>query len=155
MLTAASACLAADSTTIATAREVKRLTVEEARRGDAVLLKGIVTHVAPEWNGFTLQDNTDGVYVAWSESVAQLKPGQRVEVQGRVFAGNFAPAVRAGKVAIAGDGGMPPAATVGWQRLATGACDNNYVEVQGVVRSAGMVAPPVWSWPALALRVDV
>jgi PAS domain S-box-containing protein len=155
ILTTTAVCLAADSTPFTTARDVKRLTAEEARGGAAVLLTGVVTTVTPEWNGFALQDSTDGVYVSWSKAVAQLRVGQRVKVRGRVFAGNFAPAVRAENVAVLGNGEMPHAASVGWQRLATGTCDNNYVEVQGVVRSAANVAPPVWSWPALALRIDI
>lgn len=140
---------------LTSARQVKRLGVDEARRGEVVKLRGIVTFVAPEWNGFSLQDETDGIYVAWSEAVKQLRLGQRVEVEGRTEAGNFAPALRAAKVTVTGDGPMPKAAPVSWQRLAAGACDNTYVEVAGVVRSAEMMAPPARSWPVLALRIDL
>ncbi len=50
---------------------------------------------------------------------------------------------------------MPSAKRTDWQQLATGACDNNYVEVQGVVRSVGAVHPPAWQWDATALRLDI
>jgi PAS domain S-box-containing protein len=141
--------------TLTAAAQIKNLTLEEARRGPDVVLKGIVTHIAPEWSGFALQDGTDAIYVAWTEAAPSLSLGQSVEVSGQAIAGNFAPSVRASAVRILTGGAMPTAAKISWEQLSTGACDNRYVEIAGVVRSARPVGPPEWSWPALALRIDV
>jgi PAS domain S-box-containing protein len=147
--------LGCNADSLTTAGQVKRLTAEALESHPTVLLTGIVTQPVPEWSGFSLQDSTNGVYVAWTEAVAQLKAGQRVEVSGRAVSGNFAPGVKADRVRILGDGAMPRASKVSWQSLSTGACDNNYVEVEGVVRGTRMVGSPEWNWPALEVRLDL
>lgn len=116
-------------------------------------LTGVVTDVIAEWTGFTFQDGTDGIYVAWGRA-GQLQPGQQVEVDGAAMAGNFAPGVEAGDVRVLGEAPLPAAAKITPQQFATGACDNRYVEVEGIVRSARRTGPPAWGWPALALRID-
>lgn len=144
------------ATTLTTAAQVEALTTEEARKGTAVLLKGVITQVVPEWWGFSLQDAGAGVYVAGgTPETANLRPGQVVEVEGRAGPGNFALMVVASRVRVIGESRLPSGRPVTWQRLSTGDCDNDYVEVEGVVRSAGVVEPPVWEWRALAMRLDV
>lgn len=135
---------------------VKRLSADEANRHAPVLIHGVVTQVLPEWWGFSLQDATDGVYVAVGKPLPPgLQVGQAVEVEGQTFAGNFAPVVKAENIRVLGTAPMPHAQRVNWPALATGACDNEYVEVQGIVRSAGLVEPPAWEWRAVALRLDL
>jgi PAS domain S-box-containing protein len=141
--------------TLTTAAQVKNLTLEEARRGPDVALKGAITHIPPEWRGFALQDGTEAIYVAWTAAAPTLSLGQSVEVRGRAIAGGFAPAVQASAVRIVDRGAMPTAAKVSWEQLSTGACDNRYVEIAGVVRSARPAGPPEWQWPALSLRIDL
>jgi PAS domain S-box-containing protein len=138
-----------------TAAQVKQLTAEEARRSPEVVVTGVVTHLVPEWNGFALQDATAAIYIAWTAELPRLAVGQSVEVRGTAIAGNFAPGVKALSVRVAGPGVMPPAAKVSWQDLATGACDNRYVEVAGIVRSVRAVGPPEWKWPALSMQIDI
>jgi len=141
---------------LTTATQVKRLSMQEAAARQEAVLRGVVTQVIPEWWSFSLQDSTGGVYVSSGVPLpAELQVGQAVAIDGHTAPGNFAPTVRASAIRILGPARMPPARPVTWQNLATGGCDNDYVEVQGVVRSAGMVGPPAWEWRAAALRLDL
>ena len=137
---------------LSTVRAIKQLTIEDARRVPPVRLTGVVTSVVPEWGGFSLQDSTEGIYIAWPGAVADLRLGQWVEVEGRAMPGNFAPGVNADRVRVIGEGAMPAPEKVTWQRFSTGACDNTYVEVEGVVRTTGILWSPE---PALSMRLDV
>ncbi len=147
---------AGTATPLTTTNQVKRLSMEEARQAPSVVLKGSVTAFVPEWSSFSLQDRTGAIWVAGGAALREkLKPGQVVEVQGHAGTGNFAPIVEAGSVRVLGEGELPQARPAGWETLSSGMCDNDYVEVTGVVRSVGIVEPPAWSWRAGALRLDL
>ncbi len=136
--------------------DVHSLPAGRAAEAYPVSVEGIVTQTMPEWNGFALQDSTDAVYV----SVVAAHPvlpsiGQRVEVRGHTDAGNFAPLIRGDAIRILGPGSFPKPAHIDWKTLSSGACDNDYVEVEGVVRSASPVQPPRWRWPATEIHIDL
>ncbi len=136
--------------------QVKRLPAEEAAAARPVALGGVVTQLFPEWGGLALEDDTAAVYVELGTArTRDLRPGQFVLVEGRTMRGNFAPAVRAERIRIVRTASLPAAKPVSWRQIASGGCDNDYVEVEGVVRSVGPVAPPAWDWSATALRLDI
>jgi PAS domain S-box-containing protein len=136
---------------------VHHLSRSDAAKALPALLRGTVTAVMPEWGGFALQDATDGLYV----SAAQMNPrpnlqvGQRVELSGQSHPGNFAPIVVAESVRVLGTGPLPEPIRARWRYISSGACDNSYVQVEGVVRSVAAMGPRAWSWPATALHIDV
>lgn len=147
---------AAIAALLSSAAAIKKLSPEEAGEARKVVLTGVVTQVIPEWWAFTVQDSTDGIYVSAGGPIPSgLTVGRAVRVEGTTARGNFAPSVRAKGISILGAAAMPKAARVNWAEFATGGCDNNYVEVEGVARSSGPVEPPAWEWPALAVRIDV
>lgn len=144
------------ATGLTTAFQVHHLSATEAAKSESVTLRGVVTQYIPEWSGFSLQDSTDAVYVSASSADAPpLRVGQVVLVEGRTSAGSFAPSVIASRVRVLGEAPLPPPEPATWQKLSSGACDNEYVQIEGVVRTAGAVAPPAWGWRALALSVDI
>jgi PAS domain S-box-containing protein len=110
----------------------------------------------PEWGGFAFQDATDGIYVSATILGSPLPSiGQRLEIHGRSAAGNFAPIIAAKDIKFLGPGTLPKAEVADWQYISSGACDNDYVAVEGIVRSVASVKPPRWSWPATLLRIDM
>lgn len=111
----------------------------------------------PEWSGFAVQDESDALYVSTTRMAAQpaLQVGQRVEIQGRTSPGNFAPIVNAETVRVLGTGPLPAPIQATWSYISSGACDNNFVQVKGVVRSQSAMNPRFWYWPATALHIDV
>src|ERR1044071_4342141 len=86
---------------LTTAADVKRLSAEQAKSAPPVVLTGVITQVVPEWWAFSLQDRTDGVYVASSGPLAaDVQVGRTVRVYGEVMRGNFAPSVRASRISL-------------------------------------------------------
>lgn len=136
--------------------DIHDLPAKQAAQAYPVEVRGIVTQVMPEWSGFAFEDATDGVYVAAGSINAPLPAvGQRLEIHGRTAPGNFAPVIVAAAIKLLGPGRLPEPLLADWHYISSGACDNDYIEVEGVVRSAVPVRPPRWSWPATALHIDL
>lgn len=125
-------------TTVAAAAEVwPNLTGE----GPPVQIEGIVTGVMPS-GAFRLHDGNAGIYVSKSTAGQLIKPSDRVMVSGLLRAGGFSPWLLPLEVVRLGEGEYPPAPPVPYHVLASGAADNQWLEVEGVVRSAELLSPP-------------
>lgn len=145
-----------ESGLLKSAAQVHRLSSQAAGQHLPVQLQGIVTQTMPDWDGFALQDKTDAVFVTGDVvKTLALHAGDRVQVQGTTGPGNYAPMVFVSAIKVLGSGPLPAARPVDWQFLSSGACDNEYVSVTGVVRSAVSVDSPVWRWRATAIHIDV
>jgi PAS domain S-box-containing protein len=144
-----------NSVRLETAAQVHRLSYAAAGSHLPVVLHGTVTQFIPEWNGFSLQDATDAVYVYGAGISLHLQAGDRVELHGNSETGNYAPLVRLTQISILGHGALPDPRPVDWRYLSSGACDNEYVSITGVVRAVVPVSPPRWRWDATAIHVDV
>jgi PAS domain S-box-containing protein len=143
-------------TQLSSADAVKHLTAKEAAAHPYARVRGIVTAYFPEWTGFSIQDNGTALYIMGDDALnGPLLPGQFVEVEGQAEPGNFAPLVHASRVRVLAGGRSLTAHKAGWEKLSTGACDNDYVQVQGVIRSVRTVEPPQWDWKAFALHLDL
>ncbi len=117
-------------------------------------MRGVITASFPEWAGFALQDQTGAIYISAGDVIGfKAETGQAVEVDGIASPGNFAPAVRAEQIRILANVPFPAAKSVGWRELSSGSCDNDYVEVEGTVRSVERVDRPIWEWNALAIKL--
>jgi signal transduction histidine kinase len=64
-----------------------------------------------------------------------VKPGDRVEIEGRSAPGLFAPIVDRPRVRLLAQGALPPARRLHADELVTGQEDGQWVEVEGLVRS--------------------
>ena len=119
-------------------------------------MRGVVTQTMPEWLGFSVQDDTDAVYVSVPDARIPLpRTGDKVEVRGQTSEGNFAPTIQADSVIRLGAGTFPTPLVGTWSTLSSGACDNRLIEITGVVRSVTAVEPPRWRWRATAMHIDL
>ena len=126
---------------LTTTEQVRWLTPAEANRRYPVKLRAVVTFLLgqPSEASGNLQDAAGGVY-AWHlvSSVAGiiLKPGDFCEIEGETSAGAFSPGIDCRKLTVLGRGQFPEPARPGWNELANGSLDAQWVEVEGIVLSA-------------------
>lgn len=118
------------------ATQVRTLGPAEAAQQLPVRLRGVVIGEAePGGEGFALHDGTVGIYLRGSASVvAQLQPGDLVEVEGVTDPGEFAPFVRMRQLRKVGTAQVPEPRSVTFEEIASGRLDSQWVEVRGVVR---------------------
>jgi signal transduction histidine kinase len=123
-----------------TIAQIRDLSALQAARGFPVVVKGVVTYYesdAAEQLQF-VQDGSAGVYVGLAvnrlNSLASV--GTLVEISGYTAPGGFAPIIEAETVRRIGPAKYPSATPAPFQLLMTGAEDSQWVELNGVVRSA-------------------
>jgi len=121
---------------ITSVEQVRRLPVEEARRGLPVRIRGVVTDARNSFyeDQMSLQDDTGGVFVSL-ESITNEAPafGEFWEVAGYSGAGDFAPVVMADRVRLLGDGSLPEPVRPSWNELVNGSRDVQWAELRGQV----------------------
>ncbi len=113
----------------------------EAERHYPVHLRGTLTYFdqrVPTAAFRFVQDDTAGIYFypQTSEEMTNLATGQLVEIEGLTGQGEFAPVVQARQIRILGEGKFPAARPVTFEELISGHEDSQFVETEGVVRSA-------------------
>lgn len=118
-----------------TAASIISLSLEQAKLGGPVLLRGVVTQAVSA--GITVQDRTSGIWV-YTEDWDRFSQGDLVEVRGAVGPGLFSPAVIASSVRKIGRAALPKPKVVGFRELSSGIDDSQFVSVTGVVRSMGI-----------------
>ena len=124
-----------DLPTLTRVSDVRSLSPEEADRGYPVSVEGIVTYYHPEWFILFIQDGTAGIYVdPHGLKEFQMRAGQRVELQGRTSAGNYAPLIADPHLTVREEIAMPPPQKVAVGDLLTGTQDSQWIEVEGIVR---------------------
>ncbi len=131
----------ANGATLTTARQAHDLPLEEAARGYPVRLRAVVTYYDPNIDkrhvALFVHDSSGDVYVSLSSPPpAFLQAGTLVEINGFSGAGDFAPIVARAVVTVIGLSRVPAQAPpVSLSKLLTGACDGQWVEVEGIVHS--------------------
>jgi len=128
--------------TLTTAREVHRLSNQEAARLYPVHLRGVVTFFDSN-QGTTragllfVHDATGVIFVMCApDSTLSLPTGSLVDLLGESAPGEFAPIVVHPQIKVIGYAGLPPnPARPSFHRLLSGAEDGQWVEVEGVVHS--------------------
>lgn len=83
-----------------------------------------------------IQDSTGGIYVNPEGTTVDFHPGQYVEIDGRSGLGDFASEVVNPKIQVLGDAPLPAPEMVSGDEFVTGVHDSQYVELEGIVRSA-------------------
>ena len=112
---------------------VFRLSPEEAERGSALQLTGVVTCVLPELSAFVIQQGDNGIYVMDGSLDATNPPavGERVEIEGVTGIG----VAKARVVNRLGAVHLPEPVSATWRQLLNGSLTARRVEFAGVVES--------------------
>jgi signal transduction histidine kinase len=113
---------------------IKQLKPAEATRGYPVRLQGVVTFQ----NGVrdaVIHDGSDGIFVARTNALFDLRQGERVEVRGVTGHAGYAPRVEAEHIAVLGTNELPTPRHLSFDWLNSGREDCQWVEVCGVVRA--------------------
>lgn len=125
-----------------TAREIRRLSAEEAGERRPVELSGVVLgQVEPFGESLVLRDDTDSIYLLGDESlISPFSPGDTIEVKGHTVTGSFAPFVRVDAARKTGTSPLPEPTRVASDDLFAKGLDAQWVVVAGVIRDL-KVAP--------------
>lgn len=103
-------------------------------------IEGVVTGTMPN-GAFRLHDGDMGIYVTKSAEGLNLIPGDRVMVSGVLRQGGFSPWLFPHQVMTLGKGAFPEAKSASYHLLASGAADNQWLEIEGVVRAVDIAEP--------------
>ncbi len=152
LLLAAPLCPAADDTPaiapapVAIARpvltnaiQVLELPADQLALSNHVRLRGVMTFVDPGARYGFVQDETAGVAVFWTNRLPPAAAGQLVELEGKADANVYAPTISQPVFHHIGPGEFPKPLKVSFPDLRAGRADCQWVEVDGLVRSATMM----------------
>jgi len=127
--------------TLTRIQDIRQLTPAQAEAGYPVRVRAVVTYYDPRppndpsGGDLFIQDSTAGIFV---DAVTQLSlhPGQLVVVDGVSAGPDFAPQIAKPRVTVLGEGELPGAQRVSFDRMASAGEDSQWVEIQGIIRSA-------------------
>jgi len=126
---------------LTTARAIHALSLDQARLGYPVHLRGVVAYYDPYLDFpqpiLMVMDGTGSVFVKLpKQSDLRLKAGERVLVTGETIPGGFAPDVGHPRVEVLGESRLPEKAPLrSLASLLHGAEDAPWVEMEGVVHA--------------------
>ena len=125
---------------LTTIAKIRGLSAEEAARGFPIDVRGVVTFDEADSDDVLhfVQDGTAGIYVDLSDMGSNVLPpvGTSIELWGFTQPGGFAPVIEVQGLRVIGPGKFPNATLTASQLLMTGTLDSQWVELNGVVRSA-------------------
>jgi signal transduction histidine kinase len=125
---------------VTTVAEAFRLWPDLAGDDQPVHLEGIVIGTMPN-GAFRLHDGELGLYATKSAAGRQLQPGDRVAVSGLLRRGGFSPWITPSEIVPLGRGAFPEARPASYSVLASGSADNQWLEIEGIVRSVDVPEP--------------
>jgi two-component system, sensor histidine kinase and response regulator len=139
-----------DLPTLTQIDQVRRLNLEQAKRGYPVRLRAVVTYYASQGFDFLsqetppappapdmfIQDSTAGIWVNVPLGASPAQAGQLIEIEGVSEAPDFAPQIGKPRWKVIGRAPMPLARRTTFERMASTMEDSQWVEIEGVVRSA-------------------
>jgi diguanylate cyclase (GGDEF)-like protein len=134
------------------ARDVRSLPPEQARRALPLHVRGIVTNLSGWKNSFFFQDDTAGISVDRRDTTS-VRPGDEVEIDGETAPGLFAPVIISNKVRVVGHRPLPPPPLLRFEEIANGQKDAQWIAVRGIIRSAKI--EPSWGRQVLFLNIDL
>ncbi|HME00706.1 MAG TPA: response regulator [Terriglobia bacterium] len=124
-------------------REIRQLTPVQAQAGYPVHVRAVVTFYDPQGSrpggsdpDLFVQDSTAGIWVDTKGMRLSLRQGQLVEIEGVSAAPDLAPQVAKPRVVVVGEASLPVAQRVSFDRVASASEDSQWVEVEGIIRSA-------------------
>ncbi len=117
------------------AADIRQLTFDKAKQGYPVHVRAVVTYYDPKSDLF-VQDSSAGIWVEMGGATAALKIGDFIDLQGVSSFADFAPQIAQPRITVLGTAPLPSATPAPYERLASGAEDSQWVEVEGIVHQA-------------------
>jgi diguanylate cyclase (GGDEF)-like protein len=134
------------------ASQIRRMGEEQAAKGVAVHLRGVVTVPSGWKSSFFFQDGSSGISIDRAASEPAVKQGDEVEIDGVTDGGKFAPLVLATTVKVIGKGRLPIPRKARPEDFLKSGLDSQWIAVSGVVRSS--LVKQEWGAKALFLDID-
>jgi signal transduction histidine kinase len=117
---------------ITDAREIRRMSREQANEGRIARLRGVLTYADPAWRVVFLQTTNDAIFLDTDQP--DLRPGQYVEVTGQTQEGGFAPQLVHCTTEILATTNLPTPVRITLKDTADGFYDSHWIEIEGSVR---------------------
>ena len=121
---------------LTTIEEVRELPSEKARLGYPIHIRAVVTYANRPSADLFVQDATGGVYVNEGQFTVDYRSGQLLEIDGISGPGDFASQIENPKIQFVGEAPLPNPQKVSGEEFTTGSMDSQYVEIEGVIKSA-------------------
>ncbi|MGD1156854.1 MAG: PAS domain S-box protein [Terriglobia bacterium] len=121
---------------LARVSDIRALPAKQASLGYPVRVRAVVTYYGGPRRELFVQDSTGGIYVVGPEADLHLEPGQFVEVKGLTGHGLFANQIEKAAIHVLGRAPLPPPQRPRYEQLVLGRADSQWVELEGIVRSA-------------------
>ena len=126
---------------LTTLRQVRSLPPNEAMRKYPVRVRAVVTYFDQPGYIFFIEDATDGIYVNPHElPIRGVQTGDLIELHGISQAGNFAPIVGLPHIQVLAHNQPLPHLPASLDRIFAGTEDSRLLDLEGIVRDAGMNA---------------
>src|SRR6185295_11704306 len=125
---------------ISSATAVRALSADVVKTGLPVHLHGVVLFVDSAHHRLVLHDGSAGILVAGRSTPEGLLAGDSVDVRGVTWSGGFAPAVWANVIDVDGRAPLPAPERATIARLTSGGLADQWVELEGIVRSVAVEA---------------
>jgi PAS domain S-box-containing protein len=126
---------ASELPTLTRVEQIRKLPVNEARRGYPVRIRGVVTYFDLAAPNMYIQDATGGAWLQWTKDLPRPIPGQLLEVEGVTTQEGFAPDISKIHWTVLGQSPMPVPHRASFERMMSTAEDGRWVEVEGLVRA--------------------
>jgi signal transduction histidine kinase/ActR/RegA family two-component response regulator len=123
---------------LSTAAAVRALSADVVKTGLPVHLHGVVLFVDSAHQRLFLHDGSAGIRVGGRSTPDGLQAGDTVDVRGVTWNGGFAPAVWANAIVVGARAPLPAPERATIARLTSGALADQWVELEGVIRSVGV-----------------
>ena len=123
---------------LSTAAAVRALSADVVKTGLPVHLHGVVLFVDSAHRRLFLHDGSAGILVGGRSTPDGLQAGDTVDVRGVTWNGGFAPAVWANAIVVGVRAPLPVPEHATIARLTSGALADQWVELEGVIRSVGV-----------------
>jgi diguanylate cyclase (GGDEF)-like protein len=140
------------SPVLTAANQIRRMSADQAARGSAVHLRGVVTVPSGWKTSFFFQDRSSGISVDRPAGEPVVRQGDAVEIDGVTSEGKFAPLVIATTVKLIGKDRLPTPRKARPEDFLKSDLDSQWIAVDGVVRSS--LVKEMWGARALILDID-
>jgi len=135
-LTAVCALAGAPMPVLTRVEQVRSLTPEQARRSYPVHLRVLVTYFDRVSPNMFVQDATGAMWVDWPRNGQVPEPGQFIDLQGVTTQVDFAPDIARPVWRVLGKVPLPQARRASYEQMASTRLDSQWLEVEGIVRTA-------------------